>query len=78
MADNGYDFIIVGAGSSGSVLANQLSENGKYTVYVLKQEQPTQIYFGHVFLPVWNNLSTTQNIIGATVANQIQELATDE
>jgi choline dehydrogenase-like flavoprotein len=30
-----FDFVIVGAGNTGCVLANRLSENGKYTVCVL-------------------------------------------
>jgi choline dehydrogenase len=36
MNDQSFDYVIVGAGSAGSVLANRLSANLRYRVLVLE------------------------------------------
>ena len=34
--DDAFDFVVVGAGSAGCVLAERLSANGRYTVAVIE------------------------------------------
>ena len=43
-----FDYVIVGAGSAGSVLANRLSADGKYTVCVLEAGPPDWNPFIHI------------------------------
>jgi choline dehydrogenase len=47
-ASEAFDYVVVGAGSAGCVLADRLSEDGRYTVCVLEAGPPDSNLFLHI------------------------------
>ena len=64
-----YDYIIIGAGSAGCVLANRLTENGQNNVALFEAGKPSDIWKVKMPLPCCI-LCMIQNIIGNIIQNQ--------
>ena len=64
-----YDYIIIGGGSAGCVLANRLTENGQYNVALFEAGKPSDIWKVKMPLAILYTLCMIQNIIGNITLN---------
>jgi len=60
MVDEDYDYIVIGAGSAGCVLANRLSEDGRYRVLVIEAGESDRHLWVRIPLGVGKLLADTR------------------
>lgn len=60
MYDNAYDFVIVGSGPAGCVLANRLSANPDWTVLLIEAGHPESVIQS---MPLATSLSASSRYV---------------